>query len=295
MGLMSTRTAGPCDWPNICNREATAPFAGKVYGAVVGAGLTGIEAASEMVDRLKTLLYSAKLTEIGRVILADHNSHVGSDFGRKRDAGHRTGTERIGRRNPHTGVAVAAVGPQGATLATGEAIEAATVIWCAGMRANPLTAKFPVEGDRFGRIPIDEFLKFGPSYVLAAGDSAWGQLDEQHVSVMSCQHGRPMGRFAGHNAVCDLLGQPLLPLHIDWYVTVLDLGCGRFVYQGWDRQVEAVGPQAKKTKQTINCRDPRIYPPLSGNRAQIFSGGRRASRAACPVRENLPTDLRREY
>ena len=33
-----------------------------------------------------------------------------------------------------------------------------------------------------------------------------------------------MGRFAGHNVVCDLLGEPMLPLSIDWYTTILDLG-----------------------------------------------------------------------
>lgn len=33
-----------------------------------------------------------------------------------------------------------------------------------------------------------------------------------------------MGRFAGYNVVSDLLREPLLPLQIDWYVTVLDLG-----------------------------------------------------------------------
>jgi NADH dehydrogenase FAD-containing subunit len=93
----------------------------------------------------------------------------------------------------------------------------------------------------------------------AAGDSAWAQMDDKHVSVMSGQHGRPMGRFAGHNVVCDLLGEPMLPLRIEWYVTVLDLGPWGAVYtQGWDRNVASVGEAAKRTKQTINCQ--RIYP-----------------------------------
>ena len=60
--------------------------------------------------------------------------------------------------------------------------------------------------------------------IFAAGDAACAPLDGGHFSVMSCQHARPMGRFAGHNAVCDLLGRPMLPLRIDWYVTCLDLG-----------------------------------------------------------------------
>ena len=67
---------------------------------------------------------------------------------------------------------------------------------------------------------------------------------------MSCQHGRPMGRFAGHNVVCDLFGEPMLPLRIEWYVTVLDLGPWGAVYtQGWDRTVASVGEAAKRTKR----------------------------------------------
>ena len=87
---------------------------------------------------------------------------------------------------------------------------------------------------------------------------------------MSCQHGRPMGRIAGYNVVSELLGEPMLPLRIPWYVTVLDLGPTGAVYtEGWDRQVAADGAEAKATKRTINTQ--RIYPPLNGNRDEILA------------------------
>ena len=164
------------------------------------------------------------------------------------------------------GVEVASINPMGITLESGEELRAATVVWCAGMRANPLTRLFPVELDRFGRIPVDEFMRVkGLANVFAAGDVACAVMDDRHASVMSCQHGRPMGRFAGNNVVCDLLSLPLLPLHIDWYVTVLDLGSWGAVYtEGWDRHVVTKGETAKKTKQVINGQ--RIYPPLTRNR-----------------------------
>jgi hypothetical protein len=113
------------------------------------------------------------------------------------------------------------------------------------MTANPLTREFGVELDRFGRAPVDEFMKVkGVSNVFAAGDVAWASIDDAHVSVMSCQHGRPMGRFAGHNVICDLLGLPVLPLRIEWYVTVLDLGPWGAAYtQGWDRAVASIGEE----------------------------------------------------
>ena len=97
---------------------------------------------------------------------------------------------------------------------------------------------------------------------------------------MSCQHARPMGRIAGHNAACDLLGLPLLPLRIPWYVTVLDLGPGGAEYtEGLDRRVVARGAAAKRTKQDINGR--RIYPPRTRDRRQILD-------AAAPVVQPPP-------
>jgi NADH dehydrogenase len=144
------------------------------------------------------------------------------------------------------------------------------------MRANPLTAQVPAERDRLGRLPVDEFMRVkGVPNVLAAGDCAWSLIDGVHASVMSCQHGRPMGRFAGHNAAADLLGAPMLPLAIGWYSTVLDLGpWGALYTMGWDRKVVSTGEAAKRTKRMINRE--RIYPPLTRNRDEILA-------AAAPV------------
>lgn len=86
---------------------------------------------------------------------------------------------------------------------------------------------------------------------------------------MSCQHGRPMGRYAGYNVIGDLLGRQMRALRIPWYVTVLDLGPAGAVYtEGWNRDVVAAGPVAKSTKKTINTE--RIYPPLTGDRKALL-------------------------
>ncbi len=253
---------------------------GRFTVVVIGAGLTGIETAAEMPGRLRVILAQAKSTQPGRVLLADRNPWVGSDMG---ESARPVIAEALAALGVETrlGVEVASVSPGGITLRSGEEIPAATVVWCAGMRANPLTEAFPVERDRFGRLAVDEFLRVkGLANVFAAGDVAWAVLDDRHASVLSCQHGRPMGRFAGHNVVCDLFGLPMLPLHIPWYVTVLDLGPWGAVYtEGWDRHVVQKGAAAKKTKQTINCH--RIYPPLTRNRREILA-------AAAPVVQQAP-------
>lgn len=233
---------------------------------VVGGGLTGIETACELPGRL------AEVTDAiaPRVLLVDRNPWVGSDMGPSA----RPVIEQALSENgieTRLGTGVTEVTRRGVSLSSGEQIDAATVVWCAGMRASPLTAQLPVAGDRLGRVRVDDYLQvIGVPALFAAGDVAAATMDDGHLSVMSCQHGRPMGRYAGYNAVSDLLGEPMLPLRIPWYVTVLDLGAAGAVYtEGWDRQVVACGTEAKSTKQTINTQ--RIYPPSSGGRAALLA------------------------
>jgi len=234
---------------------------------VVGAGLTGIEAACELPNRLRTLFAGDGVTP--RVVLVDHNL-VGSDMG----ASARPVIERALSDNGveiRTGVSVAEVSREGVSLSSGERLKAATVVWCAGMRASSLTEQLPVIRDRLGRVPVDDHLRvIGVPSIFAAGDVAAARMDDEHLSVMSCQHGRPMGRYAGYNVISDLFGEPMLTLRIPWYVTVLDLGPAGAVYtEGWDRMVVARGAEAKATKQTINTR--RIYPPRTGNRTDLLA------------------------
>ncbi|MGV0718121.1 NAD(P)/FAD-dependent oxidoreductase [Mycolicibacterium sp. XJ662] len=244
---------------------------------VVGAGLTGIEIASELPSMLSDALGPATTP---RVVLVDRNPRVGSDMGESarpviEKALAHNGVEAV------TGVGVSAVDEFGVTLSSGEVIPAATVVWCAGMRANPLTAQLGVPCDRLGRLPVDDYLRVhGVAGVFAAGDVAVARMDDEHVSVMSCQHSRPMGRYAGHNVIGDLLDAPLLALRIPWYVTVLDLGAAGAVYtEGWARQVVATGAEAKATKYTINRE--RIYPPLTGDRTALLA-------AAAPQVQTAP-------
>ncbi|GAS88147.1 dehydrogenase [Mycolicibacterium brisbanense] len=244
---------------------------------VVGAGLTGIETACELPDMMRAVFGGDARP---RVVLIDHNPYVGSNMGTSA----RPVIEKALADNgieSMTGVRVTSVDGAGITLSSGETLPAATVVWCAGMRANPLTAQLGVERDRLGRVPVDDYLRvIGVPGVFAAGDVAAARMDDEHLSVMSCQHSRPMGRYAGYNVIGDLCGAPLLPLRIPWYVTVLDLGPAGAVYtEGWDRQVVADGEQAKATKRVINTQ--RIYPPLDRDRAALLA-------AAAPTLQTAP-------
>jgi len=245
---------------------------------VVGGGFTGLEVAAEMPARLHRLLGRE-----GRVVLVESATELGAAMGEDArpvvaEALASLGVEvRTGRR-------LAEAGTGWALLDDGSRIDAGTVILCAGMRASPLAALLPAGRDHLGRLQVDEQLRVpGLPGVFAAGDSAWCRIDGTNPSVMSCQHSRPMGRFAGHNVAADLFGAPLLPLHIDWYVTVLDLGpWGALYTAGRERRLLSSGAAAKRTKQIINHQ--RIYPPRGGDRAALFA-------AAAPVVQAPPPEL----
>jgi NADH dehydrogenase len=238
--------------------------------AIVGGGLTGIEVACEMPDRLRALGHAS------RVVLVDAAPRIGSDMSAAAMRVIDTALDNLGvERRPDA--AVEAITRDGVVLKGGTTIEAETVIWTAGMRANPLSDALGVPTDRLGRVPVDEFLRvIGQPGVFAAGDIAEAPLPDGHTTVMSCQHARPMGRLSGHNVVCDLLGlDDLVSLNIDRYVTCIDLGpAGALYTQGWDRTVVATGADAKIIKETINR--VRIYPPRSRDRAEILQ-------AAAPI------------
>jgi NADH dehydrogenase len=259
----------------LCHRASTD---GRDTVLVIGAGLTGIEVACHMPGRLK-----AAGIDSGRIILADRLAHIGSDMGEHARPVIDRALDELGVET-RTAIEVTAVDDGGVTLTDGERIAADTVVWCAGMVASPLAASLPGARDRWGRLPVDEFMKVeGFNNVYAAGDIASARLNDEHASVMSCQHARPMGRFAGHNAVSDLLGEDQLALRIPNYSTCLDLGPeGAVQTQGWDRLVFETGDAAKQTKQNINC--VRIYPPGSGDRNEILA-------AAAPVVQAAPGRL----
>lgn len=235
---------------------------------VCGGGFTGIEVATEMPTRLKSILGPDAKT---RVIIVERNAAVAPDMGVNprpiieqalRDDGVET----------RVGIGVTALTDNGVTLSDGSHIESATVIWAAGMRAAPLTSQVPGERDKFGRLLVDRDLRVQQvAGVFATGDAAKAACDDDgNYALMSCQHATRMGAFAGNNAAAELLGQPTQPYHQKAYATCLDLGeAGAIFTRGWDRAVEQTGAEAKATKAQINT--VWIYPPRAERGAALAS------------------------
>lgn len=232
---------------------------------VGGGGFTGIEVATEIPDRLREIL--GRDTPV-RVVIAERGPVVAPDMGseprpyiesRLRDLGIET----------MLGSGIARLDAGSVTLENGERIESDTAIWSAGMRASPLTAQLSAPRDNLGRILVEPDLRV-PGYprIFATGDTAKAATDnEGNFSLMSCQHARRLGAFAGHNAVADLLGEPTLPYDQPSYVVCLDLGPDTAIFtRGWSpRTVELTGADAKKTKMEVNT--VWIYPPIAEREA----------------------------
>ncbi|MFF4194466.1 NAD(P)/FAD-dependent oxidoreductase [Nonomuraea sp. NPDC001831] len=212
---------------------------------VVGAGFTGLEAATALAGR-------------GRVLLVDRSPVVAHQLGPGPRPQIEAALDKLGVER-RLGTTVTEVGAGYAVLSDGTELEADAVVWSIGMRASELTRQISDELDHLGRIPVDRWLRALPE-VFAAGDTAAAAFDAEHTVMQACQHATPLGKVAGHNAAADLHGVPPRDFTPGPYVTCLDLGdAGGIFTRGWDRRVMASGADGKDIKVRINQ---AIHPPI---------------------------------
>jgi len=112
-----------------------------------------------------------------------------------------------------TGCAVTEVG-EGFVEAGGEKIDAATILWAAGVRASPLAGTLGVPLDRAGRVLVEPDLSIpGDPRIFAIGDLA-AFLHQTGaplpgVAPVAIQQGRHVAASIG----ADLAGRPRTPFH----------------------------------------------------------------------------------
>ena len=233
---------------------------------VAGGGLTGLETVTEMPVRLRSILGETDV----RVVLVDSSTDIGAAMGDQAATVIREALNELGVEGK-AGLRVTALDATGVTLSNGEKIETETVIWTAGMRANPLASQIAGEKDNLGRLIGDAYLHAPEAKnIFVTGDTVKVPTDDLgNFNVMSCQHAMSLGRVAGYNAAAELVDLPLHPYSQPKYVTCVDLGpWGALYTEGWDRQVQFVREEAKKIKQEINT--VWIYPPVA-DRDAVFA------------------------
>ena len=142
---------------------------------VVGAGPTGVELAGALVEiAVDSMKGEFDLIEpsAARVILVEAGEAVLPPYPDRLQRSARRQLEEMGVE-VRTGSLVTAVDDHGVTLASGERIAAATVLWAAGVQASPLVAMLPVETDRAGRAMVGPDLTIpGHPEIFVLGDAA---------------------------------------------------------------------------------------------------------------------------
>jgi NADH dehydrogenase len=123
---------------------------------------------------------------------------------------------------------VAEVTEQCVRLTDGAEIPTRTVVWCVGVRPDPLVQALGLPTEQ-GRLIVDDYLRVpGSPHVYAAGDVA-AVADRRHpgrLTPMTAQHAQRQGRTAAINlAACLGHGRPRRYRHRDLGF-VVDLGAG---------------------------------------------------------------------
>lgn len=148
---------------------------GALAFCIVGGGPTGTELAGAMSELLHAELaedYPNLPLDKVQINLYEHSPHLLAPFKPKlRDYAQKTLEERGVRVRTNAGVTD--VGPNEITLASGEKVKTRTLIWAAGLHANPVAESLGLELAPGGRIPVEPNLqiKDRPG-VFAIGDVA---------------------------------------------------------------------------------------------------------------------------
>jgi len=162
---------------------------------VVGGGLTGIEAATELAEARPDLKVALIVRGgLGDWVSPKAQSHLRKVFGRLGIAVHE-----------HTDVA--AVREDALITRDGEAIPTAVTVWTAGFAVHPIAAATAMETTADGRIVVDrDMASVSHPDVYAAGDAGYAIGDAGNPLRMSCATGTPMAWQAADSIAARLTG-----------------------------------------------------------------------------------------
>jgi NADH dehydrogenase len=189
----------------IANRPAHLTF------VIVGGGPTGVELAGALAEIAKQTLaqdFRHFDPRAARILLIEAGPSILATFPEPLRKAARRDLERLGVE-VRTGTAVTRIAPH-LVDAGGVTIEAATVLWAAGVAASPLGATLGVPLDRAGRVLINPDLTIpGHPDVFVIGDLASLNGPDGKPYPGVAQVAIQMGVHAADNIVRAIEGQPL--------------------------------------------------------------------------------------
>lgn len=180
---------------------------------VVGAGYTGVELGTSLQDLLfKVLLkdYPAINPDEVRVVIVEAIGQVMLGFDKYlADTAEQTMREKGVEVLLNT--PVNRVEPDGVHTATGEFIPSRTVVWAAGVRANPLIEQLPGNKGRDGRVSVNHCMQIeGHDNIFVIGDSAaYIAPGEERPLPANAPIAIAEGKTAAKNVLHSLRGEEL--------------------------------------------------------------------------------------
>ena len=174
---------------------------------VVGAGYTGTEVAAQGVLFTDELVAAHPVLhdQPVRWMLLDTAKRVLPELDERLSA---TADRVLRERGVEVrmGQSVADAGHDGVRLTTGEDVPTRSLIWCVGVRADPLVESLGVRTER-GRVVVDEYMRVpGHPEVFACGDAAAvpDVTRPGQATAMTAQHAQRQGALVGRNIAASL-------------------------------------------------------------------------------------------
>jgi NADH:ubiquinone reductase (H+-translocating) len=210
--------------------------AGALTYTVVGGGPTGVETAgalAELLHAVATKDYpNLPIKERAQVILFEMGPHLLGPFKPNLQEYARKTLEKLGV-TVRTGEGVTEITPTSITLKSGEIVKTHTLIWGAGVQANPLAKSLGLTQGRGGRIPVNLDLSV-PGYpqVFLVGDIA--TITDAKTKQPLPQLGsvaQQAGRHAGQNIAHLINGEQSIPFEYLDKGTMATIGRGAAVVE----------------------------------------------------------------
>ncbi len=201
------------------DRDPTIIDDGALNFVIVGGGPTGVETAGALSDLFYNLLprdYHQLATDKARIMLIEMGQEVLAAFQENLRVYAKKELEERGVEL-RLGEAVAEVGPTSVKLKSGEEIKAHTLVWAAGVQANPLARMLGMPQGRGGRVKLNPDLSV-PDHpeIFVVGD---------------------MGEVASKGKVLPQLGSVAMQSgeHVGKQIARLILGNETQAFKYWDK------------------------------------------------------------
>jgi NADH dehydrogenase len=208
---------------------------GALTFCIVGGGPTGVELAGALADLLRSELtadYPNLPVDRARIVLYEHSPTLLGAFKPRLQVYARKELEARGVE-VRTGVAVTEVGPTSVGLSSGETLRTHTLVWAAGLQANPVVSSLGVATVHGNRIPVgpDLQVKDHPG-VFAIGDIA-AMTDGKTARVLPGLGAVALqaGRHVGESIKRLVAGQEPEPFHYHDKGTMAQVGRGAGVVE----------------------------------------------------------------